>query len=264
MSNLLQTNLIAELFYNCMQKEPRLMGAALTQEITQGLFQGKSCLYLLSGILLKATLFNNSDSVTIIIDVMLHALKNHPKPFTDALYKHHALGTYPGLSSLHLILLSLVEAAYKDKNSEIIVQLMSILSTLTSDDKREESTISALLETINKGAYKDLNGFVFLCRALSAAIAHGIDVTPMMDFILDVIKRAPEEQLATAVFQFAPAHASPEYTSSPIHQLISMARNMSQPTQQQNAQVIINALAHTQAASRIHSLLSPDEQFFCK
>jgi hypothetical protein len=260
--NELEVQDIADLFLNCMKKEPDLMAAALTQEITEGLFRGKSCLYLLSGILLKSTLFGYSHSVTIIQDVMLHTLKSHPEQFADALYKCHTSGPYSALSSFHLILLSLVEAAYKDKNSVVIAQLMSIITELATYDKREPTVISALLETINNDVHQDLNGFVFLCRALIAAMTHHIDVTPMMDFILDVIKRAPAEQLVTAVFQWAPAHATPEYTSSPIHQLIQLAGNMNQPIQQQNAQVIINALAHSQAASRIYSLLPPDEHFF--
>ncbi|MDR3504267.1 MAG: hypothetical protein P4L79_17000 [Legionella sp.] len=261
-NNLLQTQLIAELFHQCMQKEPSLMGAALTQEITEGLFRGKSSLYLLSCILLKTTSFGNSDSVTIIQDVMLQALKNHPEQFMNALYKRHALGVYPGLSSFHLILLSLVEASYKEESSAVIAQLMRILTELTTYDKSEETAISALLETIEDGAYQNLNGFVFLCRALIAAIAHQIDVTSMMDFILDVIKGAPAEQLTTAVFQSAPAHPTPEYRCSPINHVINLARDMNRPIHQKNAQVIINALAHSQAASQIHSLLPSDEQFF--
>ncbi|WP_058533242.1 hypothetical protein [Legionella saoudiensis] len=262
MSNKLETQLIAELFHCCMQKDWSLMGAALTQEITESLFRGKSCLYLLSCILLQATKFENKASITIIQDVMLHALKEHPKQFADSFYKRHAQGLYPGLSSFHLILLSLVEAAYKNNDSEVIAQLMAIFNELLKHDNKVDVVISELLQTIKAGEYQELNGLVFLCRALVAAMAHHIDVTPMMNFILDVIKVAPADLLATAVFQSAPAHAVPEYTHSPINQMINLVQDKNKPVQQQNAQAIIDALVYSQAGSQIRTLLSPDARFF--
>ncbi|MFJ1269066.1 hypothetical protein ACD661_10895 [Legionella lytica] len=262
MDNKLKTQLIAKLFDQCMQKAPILMGTALSEKSTAGFFLGKSCLYLLSGILLKATLHADSLSVTIIQKAILQALKSAPEQCTDALYKCYPSGLKPGLSSFHLILLSLVEAAYKDKDSVFVAQLMNLLTELTIHDGIREAMFSALLETINEGEYKGLNGFVFLCRALIAALAHHIDVSVMMDFILDVIKGAPAAQLTTAIFQSVPGHATPEYNYSPINQLISLARDANQPIQQPNAQVIIDALAQSQAQSYIRSLLPPDTQFF--
>ncbi|USQ14257.1 hypothetical protein J2N86_02680 [Legionella lytica] len=254
-----QTQLIAELFQKCMQQEPSLMGAALTQEITHGLFRGKSCLYVLSSILPKVVLFGYFDSLPIIHDAMLQALKNHPEQFINSLVKIHA---HPGLSSLHQILLSLVEAAYKDKNAEVIAQLMSILTEFTSYDKGPAGVVSALLETIKSGTHKDLNCLVFLCRALIAAMAHHTDVTPIMNFIVDVIQKAEAEQLTTAVFQSAPTHPTPEYQHTPINQVISLAQKEDGAIQKQHAQIIISALANSQATHLIYSQLSVEERFF--
>lgn len=190
-NNRVETALIAELFQNCMHAEPEIMGEALPNEFTRSLFKGKSNLYVLFSALLKAGR-HDSNLVTVIQEALLQVLDTNPQPFLHELYKINALGPYKGLSSLHLILLTLVEAAYIKDNSAVLAQLMTIISRLDSYHIKEEYGKSdlMLLAPINTGEYSGLNGMMFLTRALIAGSEHGLDVVPIANQIEQLIKSA--------------------------------------------------------------------------
>lgn len=222
-NNRAETAIIAELFQKCMQKEPRIMGEALTKEFTHSLYKGKSNLYVLCSALLKAGR-HDSNLVMIIQDVLLQVLDTNPQLFLSELYKINNSGPYKGLSSLHLILLTLVETAYIKDNSAAVARLMTIISRLDSYSVKEEQKRDLmLLEPIKTGEYKGLNGMMFLTRALIAGIEHNLDVVPIAQQIEQLIKIAPADELMSVLSQNNPESSAPEYTISPLVQLIKQA-----------------------------------------
>lgn len=224
-NNRMETALIAELFLKCMQTEPVIMGEALTKEFTRSLFKGKSSLYVLCSALLQAGR-HDSNLVTIIQGVLLQVLDTNPQPFLSELYKINTLGPYQGLSALHLILLTLVEAAYIKDNSAVLAELMMIISRLDSHNLGEHGKRDLmLLEPIKLGEYRGLNGIMFLTRALIAGIEHNLDVAPIAQQIEQLIKVAPAAKVMFSLSQNNPENLAPEYAVSPLMQLIKQVED---------------------------------------
>lgn len=220
-NNRVETSRIATLFQQCIQKEPEIMAEALTKEFTRSLFKGKSNLYVVFSALLQAGA-HDSDLVTIIQTELLQVFDTNPQTFLRDLYKVIALGPYKGLSSLHLILLTLVEAAYIDDNSAALTQLMTIISRLDSYHAKEAAGMSdlVLLEPITTGAYNGLNGMMFLTRALKAGSEHNLDIEPIAKKIEQLIKTSPVAKLMVALSQNNPESSVPEYAISSLEQLV--------------------------------------------
>lgn len=264
LNNQAETMLIVSLLQQCLLTAPELISLSLAEEINYGSFKGKSSVYLLACAMLKTVDFRDAASMSVMQEIMMHALKKAPEQFIEALYKIHPTGTYKGMHSFHLILLSLVSAAYVNNNSAVVEQLVAIMVELNDFPAQKNRNVDwALLELIKDGEYKALNGLAFLSRALIAGVTHHLDVSKLTDFMVQFIKRAPVDELVPALLQQASNNTTPEYTISAIQRLINHLRETkNQELPQDSIKTIINALANSPAGTQLVSFLASEDTFF--
>lgn len=254
--------LIAELLRGFLKKSPGIISAALTEEITYGSFKGKSSIYVLVGVI-KNAVIDNPKVVQILSRILIDVSKGCPAGLVDSLCKIHELGPYKGMHALHIILISLVSAAYIDKNSETLSNLIDVLSQIWESNS-DGKINSALMQTIHTGEHADLNGIMMIVRALIAAIDHQLAIAPIIEFLNNFIKSDPKD-LGSAFTHKAPKSTIGNYTLSPLLLLINTWSNNKDSFLKTKLQNTIYKLASSKSAMEMsYSLDGEPKLFFIK
>ncbi|CAM2979794.1 Uncharacterised protein [Legionella steigerwaltii] len=249
--------LIAELLKAFIKKSPVALSMSLTQEIAYGSFKGKSGVYVLA-CAIKDAGENNSQLIKLISNILLDVNNILPKDLINALCKAHELGPHKGKNALHIILISLVSAAYINQNSEVVSDLIRIVHQVWKSNSNDQINL-ALSQTINTGEHANLNGIMMIVRALVAAIDHQLQIAPITDFLIDYIHTDPKE-LGSSFTHCAPVSTVRDYTFSPLMLLINALKNAKSPDLQKKLRNVINALADSESAVEMLLSLSGDEK----
>lgn len=254
--------LIAELLRSFVKKSPGIISAALTEEISYGSFKGKSSIYVLAGVV-KNAVVDDSKVVQILSRVLMDVNKICPADLVDSLCKIHEIGPYKGKHALHIILISLVSAAYINKNSEVLSDLIDAVHQIWKSDAQGKVN-SALMQTIHVGEHADLNGIMMIVRALTAAIDHQLQVEPIIEFLNDFIKSDPKE-LGSAFTHQAPKSTIGDYTLSPLLLLIdALSRSKSSLLKTELHNIIHKLASSTSAIEMLFSLTGEPKLVFVK
>ncbi|WP_392536360.1 hypothetical protein [Legionella sp. 227] len=247
--------LIANLLRSFVKKSPLILSTSLTQEISYGSFKGKSGVYVLVGAIKNAV--ENQPKVTPMIgDILIDLNGILPKELSDALCKTHEQGPYKGKNALHIILLSLISAAYLNKNSEAVSVLMHVVHQVWKSNTDGKVTLS-LLHPIETGEHADINGVMMLVRAMRAAIDHQHQVALFNDFLIDFIQSDPKK-LGDAFTHHAPASTIGDYTVSPLVLLINTLQKVKNVTLKTGLRNVINKLADSKSAVAMLLSLTDD------
>ncbi|KTD68573.1 hypothetical protein Lste_1731 [Legionella steelei] len=251
--------LLAKLLMGFVKKSPAILGTSLTQEIRHGSFQGKSGVYVLAGAINNAV-DNNAKLIQLISDILIDLNKICSQDLIDALCKIHDQGPYKGKHVLHIILISLVSAAYSRRSSEAVKTLTHLVHHLWKKDTSEKVNL-ALMDTIHDGEHVNLNGIMMLVRAMVAAIDHQIPIAQISDFLVDLIQTGPKG-LGDAFMHCAPESTIGDYTHSPLVLLISALQNTQDVVSKTNVHDVIIKLAGSKSAIEMLFSLSGDEKLF--
>ncbi|KTD40155.1 hypothetical protein [Legionella parisiensis] len=251
--------LIAELLSSFIKKSPRIISAALTKEITYGSFKGKSSTYVLVGAI-KNAVVDNPKVVQILSRILIDVSKISPAELVDSLCKTHELGPYKGLHTLHIILISLVSAAYINHNSDALSNLIDALYQIWESNS-DGKINSALMQTIHTGVHADLNGIMMIVRALAAAIDHELEIAPIIEFLNHFIKSDPKD-LCSAFTHKAPQNTIGDYTLSPLVLLINTWSNNKSPFVKTKLQQTIDTLASSKSAIEMSCSLDGEPKLF--
>lgn len=243
--------LIANLLRSFVKKSPLILSTSLTREIIHGSFKGKSGVYVLVGAIKNAVEYQPK-LIQIVGDILIDVNNVLPKELSDALCKTHERGPYKGKNTLHIILVSLISAAYLNKNLEAVSVLMHIVHQVWKSNTDGKVTL-ALLHPIETGEHANINGVMMIVRAMRAAIDHQHQVALFTDFLIDFIQSDPKE-LGDAFTHHAPASTIGDYTVSPLVLLINTLQNVNNVTLKTSLRNVINKLADSKSA--VEMLLS--------
>lgn len=249
------TLLIAELLDNCLKKSPDILSLGLTQEFTKSLFKGKSGIYVLASIL-KVAVLDNSSVVSLLCQVLMNLNQHHKTQLMGALCKINEVGPYKGMHSLHILLLSLVSASYKENNLEAVHALVNAIQQMWSANK--DQVEFALTDTITAGEHLNQNGIMMLVRSLIATEAHHMNASCIINFLLELIKADPH-MLGQGFIQQSSNSPIPEYNVSPLRQLIKKI-NTVDASETQTYHSILNMLVLSQSAVRMMFSLTENEK----
>ncbi|MCW8408357.1 hypothetical protein OQJ13_05165 [Legionella sp. PATHC035] len=247
--------LIANLLRSFVKKSPFILGISLTEEITHGSFKGKSGVYVLVGAIRQAVEYQ-PHLIPIVGDILIDVIDVVPNELSKALCKTHEQGPYKGKNTLHIILVSLVSAAYLNKNLESVSVLMHVVHKVWKSNTDGKVT-SALLHSIETGEDANINGVMMIVRAMRAAIDHQHQVAPFTDFLIDFIQSDPNE-LGDAFTHHAPASNLRDYTVSPLVVLINTFQSVNNVTLKTSLRNVINKLADSKSALEMLLSLSGD------
>ncbi len=125
----------------------------MVQRISTGTFTGKSIIYVFA-CCLKEAARTNRDVVLLICELFRQISSTHHRELNRELGSFIEAGPYKGLSPLHIILHSLISAAYIDNNTTIVEAITSIIQAICQSEKL--SSIQALFgipitDGLNKG-----------------------------------------------------------------------------------------------------------------
>lgn len=248
------TLLIAELLAKCIKQSPKTLGLALMQEFSQGSFKGKSTLYMLVRAL-KDPSKDNAPVINIICNILSDIIQIHSSnDLAKSLFKVTEVGPYRGLHYLHIILTSLVSAAYIDNNDKVIMQITSVLQRLY--EAVPEAMSLALAENITTGEHINENGVMMLVHALIAAFDHKLEATPIVSLLSRLIDT--DSNLMAAAFTHQ-VEANVKYKNvSPLQLLVNKLNkhdDKGQIFQIDHFKALIYKLAYSQYAVPMFSTL---------
>ncbi|OGT47446.1 MAG: hypothetical protein A3E83_01745 [Gammaproteobacteria bacterium RIFCSPHIGHO2_12_FULL_41_20] len=252
------TQLMAELLLKCMTKAPNIINRALTQEIMQGPFGGKSIIYFLVSVLRELVRDKyNESAVNIVSNILLNVMqKGDRDSLARSLFGIVGEGPYAGCHPLHIVLMSLVSAAYVNNNDIVFKQVIMVLQQLYNIFSNE--MLLALTKEITHGKHMGKNGAMMLIRAFIAGLDHKLDVTPLADGLSKLIDANPE----ALVYAFmCPIGSMKEGGTSYLSLLIRILNEQKQSDSKfQSVMVVMTRLtASTQYRDRILQL-SADER----
>ncbi|AWN75201.1 hypothetical protein LEAN103870_11935 [Legionella anisa] len=237
--------LIAELLRSFVRKSPGIISTALTEEIMYSSFKGKSGIYVLIGAI-KNAIGDNPKVVQILSRILIDVNKMCSAGLVDSLCKIHEVGPYKGEHTLHVLLTSLVSAAYIDQNSETLSALIDAVHQIWKSNFDDKVNL-ALTQTIHTGDHVDLNGIMMIVRALTAAIDHQLQIAPIIEFLNNFIKSDPAD-LGAAFTHQAPKSTISDYTLSPLQLLINALSNNKNSFLETRLQNTISKLASSKSA----------------
>lgn len=154
----------------------------------------------------------------IISRIALRQSIDHPD---SAFFKVAASGEFKGLSATHIILTSLVSAAYKKNNNQVIGDLAQTLRKLFSVAPNQMTT--ALTQEIIRDGRAVTNGVSLLVQSLIAAIEHNLDIDQIADLIITLIK-TNSKSMAIAFKQTVVLDGEGYTIISPLHRLMDVAK----------------------------------------
>ncbi|WP_133127796.1 hypothetical protein [Legionella nagasakiensis] len=196
------TKHIATLLLSCMTKYPTEISNALVQPINKGPFVNKHGLYLLANTL-RYSAKDNPETTKIICDVIKQMIGLVASDLlTNALLTTIDKGPQQGLLPLHLILRSLVSAAYVDRNEETTKIMVDLLEECFSKLDSEEIN-EALCASINSGdsTYTGKNGVQMLVETLVAGLEHHQDMSSLMVLVSRLFNSNPQLMMQALIDQ---------------------------------------------------------------
>lgn len=209
-TTVLITKLLAK-FINC---SPDKLGFAIIQDVTKGIFSGINLIDLLVTALAK-TSTDNLEATKIISDIFLTVNNIHHRLLIASLTKIYTTGYNKGVHALHLILSTLVSAAYIQNNTEAFIILVNLIRTFFEQDPAKISTV--LVQPIENGERYGENGIMHLVHALIIAMEHQIDTESLTNLLLKIISFNGQELFAA--FTSDASSKSNHYLVSPLTKL---------------------------------------------
>ncbi len=254
-----QTLMLAQLLERSMAQLPDDSCSVIIEELHGGpLLKGKHTLYMLATVL-KDVVKDNPPAVNIICTLLSRMIQTQdPALLTSALFKVAHSGEFQGFSSLHIILTSLVSAAYISKNNEVIDKLTLMLQQLFI--KYSDQLIAAMTEEISTGEFTlrvTSNGVTLLMQALIAAINHQLDVGPLANLLITLVE-SDSEFMAEAFIKPVLLVNEGRITVSPLDRLMFAKRDLVHQEANVKLSGIISVLAASKFAEQMKQTLPDD------
>jgi hypothetical protein len=241
------TSLIAELLVKFIVNSPDVLGFAITQEVTKGVFSGVSLVGLIVATLAR-TSKDNIDAVKTICKMLLIVNERHSQSLMTSLTQITQSGYNKGMSSFHILLTTLVSASYIENNTEMVNIFVGLIHNFFKKSKDKIS--SALAQPIKTREREGENSIMHLVHALIIAMERNIDTTAITNLLLEVIEHNGND-LAEA-FNSKAVSKNNHYLKPALFKLESKLNNeQTTPTQKAELESIIRQLFSASCVGRI-------------
>lgn len=228
------TCLIADLLTKLIGHSPDILGFAITQEVSKGVFSGTRPLDLIVDTLTRCSI-DNPEATKTISNLLLTVNEKQTQPLSASLTKIKQNGTH----ILYALTTALVSASYIKNNAEIVKNLAELIHEFFKKSRNQISL--ALTQPIMKGECKDENGIMHLVQALIISMDRNYDTAAITHLLREIIEYG-ELEFVKAFNSTAPSQSN-HYLITSISKLENALNNeKTTPTQKDELDSILMKL----------------------